>query len=111
MAPRRFTVEWSEAAFDDLHGILEFIEKDHPVASTAILERIRKAAATLDRNPNRGRVVPELAVHGIEFCREIVLAPWRILYEIRGDIVRVHMVVDSRRDLEELLIARILRKR
>jgi toxin ParE1/3/4 len=42
--------------------------------------------STLDRFPRRGRMVPEF---GDPAVREIQHQPYRIIYEIRGDVVAI----------------------
>lgn len=57
----------------------------------------------------RGHIPPEMARLGVHDFREIHYKPYRILYEIIGTEVIVHAVVDGRRDLRDILAARLLR--
>jgi toxin ParE1/3/4 len=41
--------------------------------------------------------------------RELVVKPYRILYRVSSDTVTVLAVFDGRRDLEDLLLERLLR--
>jgi len=41
--------------------------------------------------------------------RELVVKPYRLVYRIEGDTVTVLAVFDGRRDLEDLLLERLLR--
>jgi toxin ParE1/3/4 len=41
--------------------------------------------------------------------REIVARPYRILYRVSGDTVTVLAAFDGRRDLEDVLLERLLR--
>src|SRR5438105_3923101 len=111
MAGLQFDVEWAEAALGDLDAILNYVEEESPGAADPLIGRIMGAASALFRFPRRGRVVPEFAGHGIEAYREVVLAPWRIIYEVRGRKVRAMVVVDARRDVQEVLFERLLRKK
>src|SRR5438874_2544531 len=111
MAGRPYDVKWADAALGDLDAILEFAEAENPGAAAPLIGRIMGAASTVCHMPQRGRVVPEFAEFGLEAYREIVLAPWRIVYEIRGKRVYVMLVVDGRRDVQEVLVERLLRKR
>jgi hypothetical protein len=54
-------------------------------------------------------VVPELAAIGVRGYREIICAPWRIVYRIAGLKVYVLAVLDSRPNVEDLLLDRLLR--
>lgn len=106
---KTFAVEWAEVARDDLGEIVDYIAVDSPTNALAVLDRIQRSAAHLVTAPLRGRVVPELHWNGITTYRELIDAPWRIVYRVDGALVLVVSVVDSRRRLEDLLLARFLR--
>jgi len=59
--------------------------------------------------PQRGHYPPELERVGVRGFREIHCKPYRIIYEIDGSEVFVHCVLDSRRDLVDLLHQRLVR--
>ena len=109
MARHPFSVIWTKAAETDLECIVDFIADDSIDAALSVFARIRERAATLDSFPNKGRVVHELHQHGITQYRELIVAPWRIMYRIDGTKVYVVSVVDSRRNLEDLLLERLSR--
>lgn len=109
MVNRSFRVVWTNTAQDDLEGIVDFIADDSVDAALAVFARIRERAATLYDFPSKGRVVPELHQHGIVMYRELILPPWRIIYRIDGSTVYVTAIFDSRRNLEDLLLARLSR--
>ncbi len=111
MSPERvFEVEWTEVALADLEELLGFIEREDPSAARAVLQRLEQAAQRLERHPQRGRVVPELARFEIRLYRELIVRPWRILYRVGQRRVFVMAVLDGRRDLEALLLSRLLRQ-
>ena len=66
-------------------------------------------AARLESEPRRGRIVPELARFGIRTWRELIVRPYRIVYRIDGDTVAVLAVFDGRRELEDVLLERLVR--
>ena len=45
---------------------------------------------------------------GISLYREIVIIPWRVIYKIERDRVYIVSVIDSRRNVEDVLLARLL---
>ncbi len=104
-----FDVLWATVAEQDLLGIVEFIANDSPQSALEILDRVRAATARLDHSPKRGRVVPELLAHGITRYREIVVKPWRVIYRVEARSVYVLSVIDGRRNVEDVLLARLLR--
>ena len=104
----RLTVYWTDRARRDLVDIARFIARDSAETARAIKGRLRSRGETLDEHAERGRVVPELAAYGVFVVRELVDAPWRITYRIDGDRVFILGVLDGRRDLEDILLARML---
>lgn len=109
MARRKWRVVWTEAATHDLVEIVSFVARKAPANARRLLLRLRSRADSLERSPQRGRVVPELASAGTRTWRELVVKPHRIVYRIRKDIVLVGAVMDGRRDLEDLLLERLTR--
>ncbi|MHC4342598.1 MAG: type II toxin-antitoxin system RelE/ParE family toxin [Planctomycetota bacterium] len=109
MARKRLRVQWAEAAVRDLEEIVAFLALDSEPVAEALLRRIEKRAAMLESNPTRGRVVPELARFQMRTWRELVIKPYRLVYRMEGDTVIVLAVFDARRDLEDLLLERLLR--
>lgn len=107
---RNFTVQWAASAESDLTSIIDYIAGDDPQKALVVLQRIRKTASALNRFPARGRIVPELLEQGVELYRELIIAPWRVLYRISGKTVLVLAVIDARRNVEDLLLERFLSK-
>jgi toxin ParE1/3/4 len=104
-----FKVLWTFAASQDLESIVDFIARDNPNAARPVLDSLRKRADTLKTFPERGRVVPELAHVGLYIYRELLVTPWRIIYRVSNIFVYVMMVIDGRRNVEDLLLERLLR--
>jgi len=70
---------WNAAARDDLRAIAAYIAKDRPSFAEGYCLQLIEFAESAGDFPRLGRVVPEL---GDENVREIVRAPYRIIYEI-----------------------------
>ncbi|MFQ5686592.1 MAG: type II toxin-antitoxin system prevent-host-death family antitoxin [Candidatus Scalindua sp.] len=68
----------------------------------------RKKSSALYRLPERGRIVPELKEYNILQYREIIIDPWRVIYKVAGKKVFVMAVVDSRRNVEDILLDRLV---
>ena len=109
----KFEVLWTEPAVDDLTEILDYIRrKERPDTARKILRELKRIGDRLKDFPNRGRVVPELLrVMGIRQYREIIHKRWRMTYRIESERVYVLRVVDSSRNLEDLLLMSGLRGR
>ncbi len=110
MARRSFRVQWAEAAVRDLEELISYIAADSPLNAERILDKLEKRAQTLESTPVRGRVVPELAHFGIRNWRELIVKPYRIIYRIDKDTINVLAVLDGRRDLQDLLLERLIRE-
>lgn len=101
-----YTVVWAGVAEKDLINIIEYIAEDSPQNALNILTKIKKQSSALCSNPKRGRVVPELYDQGISQYRELIIAPWRLIYRISEQNVYVLSVIDSRRNVEDILMKR-----
>ena len=102
-------MQWAEGAVRDLAELVSYIATDSELNASRVLNRLEKRAAALESNPGRGRVVPELVHFGMRTWRELVVRPYRVVYRIEMDTVTVFAVLDGRRDLEDLLLERLLR--
>jgi plasmid stabilization system protein ParE len=106
---RRFRVLWAEAATRDFEELIGYIADDSIANAARLLTRLEARAAGLERTPLRGRVVPELAQFGIHTLRELIERPYRIVYRVASDTVIVVALFDGRRDLEDVLLERLVR--
>lgn len=106
---RKFKVNWADPARRDLLEIADFIAFDDLATAKKIVSLIDDRVLSLQFSPKRGRIVSELAKHGINTFRELVVSPWRIVYKVDDSIVYIELVADGRRDLEDLLFRRIMR--
>lgn len=104
---RAYQVAWAGAAENDLKEILEYIAIDNPLSVLKMFQEIKQKASSLYTFPERGRVVPELLDQSILIYRELVVPPWRIIYRISDKIVYVLSVLDSRRNVEDILLKRL----
>jgi toxin ParE1/3/4 len=109
VSPPRFEVLWAETAIRDLEQIVDYVEQDAPMAAQRIFDSIAEHSRALDLFPLRGRIVPELARYEITIYRELIIAPYRMIYRTSADSVLVVGVFDSRRNFEDILLARFLR--
>ena len=108
---KNYKVLWAKAAEEDLKSIIEYICVDSPSAARDSLNKIKAKASNLCSFPQRGRVVPELKDHGILQYRELIIPPWRVIYRISEEQVYVLLVIDSRRNVEDVLLERLVRKK
>jgi toxin ParE1/3/4 len=111
MGRRRYRVFWARAASQDLVDLVTFIAADSPINARRVLQRLREKASTLDVAPEHGRIVPELGKFGIRAFRELIVKPYRLVYRLAEGRVSVVAVFDGRRDLEDVLLERLVRDR
>jgi len=96
--PETRPILWTGPALADLREIREWVERDSPDAARRLAARIRERVNDLAVFPSSGRVVPEI---GIERYREVIVRPYRVIYEIRENDLVILRVRHSRRDLPE----------
>ncbi len=104
---KKYQVMWSNIAENDLKSIIEYIAEDSPHTALKIFNNIKSKASDPNTFPERGRLVPELKHQGILQYRELIIAPWRLLYRISEKDVFVLSVLDSRRNVEDILLERL----
>lgn len=105
---KSFEVRWATVAENDLLGILLYIADESPRNALRVMTKIRNRTARLKHSPMQGRIVPELLSQGISQYREVVVSPWRVIYRVEGSRVFVVSVIDSRRNVEDILLGRLL---
>jgi toxin ParE1/3/4 len=103
-----YEVEWAGVVEGDLRGIINYISTDSPANALKILHKIRQKVSSLNSSPQRGRILPELQAQGITLYRELIVPPWRIIYRISDIKVYVLSVLDSRQNVEDILLNRMI---
>jgi len=104
-------IVWTNVAENDLKGIIEYISVDSPHNALKILRKIKQKTSNLYTLPERGRIVPELQDQGIFQYRELIIPPWRLIYRIDERKIFVLSVIDSRQNVEDILLKRLIYKK
>ncbi|MEA1991159.1 MAG: type II toxin-antitoxin system RelE/ParE family toxin [Thermodesulfobacteriota bacterium] len=107
---REYNIIWADIAEKDLKNIIEYIADDSPINALKVFKKIKEKASSLYSFPDRGRLVPELKDQGILQYRELIHSPWRIIYRITESTVYVLSVLDARRNIEDILLKRLLKQ-
>jgi toxin ParE1/3/4 len=89
---------WSPRAMAELEAEAAWIAKERPRAAEQIIERIRSATLVLADHPLAGKPLREYPRHG---ARELVVAPYRVIYVPTGEDVQVVTVKHSREKLRK----------
>jgi toxin ParE1/3/4 len=106
---KRYTLQWSPVAQRDLDQIIEYlVDQDSIDAAVDLHDKILARIETLVLHPHRCRIPPELRKLGITEYRELIIPPYSVFIRIRGRWVGIVGVLDRRRDLEEVLLQRVL---
>lgn len=94
----------------DLVALRSYIVKNFSVTTwQATYTKLKASIRNLATFPRLGGVPDELATLNLTQYRQILSGMNRIIYEIRQDAVYVHLIVDVRRDLKDVLMQRLLR--
>ncbi len=104
-----FKVIWTKNAEFDLESIIEYIKTDSIKTAKEIFFEIKSRCDNLSIFPASRRVVPELEQIGILKYRELIYQRWRIIYKIDNDKIFIVAVVDSSRNIEDILFQRLLK--
>jgi toxin ParE1/3/4 len=96
-------VVFSPRAIERFIEIEDFlIARGAPAKAVQDIERLKNAARSLQAMPRKGRVVIEL---GDPDVRELVVAPYRLVYAVRESAIEVLTVIHGRQrfPLDEFL--------
>ena len=106
---KQYKVQWTKNAIYDLEDIIEYIKIDSIKMAKNIFYEIKDECQKLYFLPERKRIVPELQQLGITKYRKLIYKRWRIIFKIQEDKVFILLVVDSSRNLEDILYQRLLK--
>jgi toxin ParE1/3/4 len=107
--PARYEVLLTEGAERDLESIYDYIaEFDSPANADRVLDRLAKTLESLTTFPERGSHPKELLALGIREYRQALFKPYRLIYRVGGKQVYVYLIADGRRDMQSLLVRRLL---
>ena len=97
----------AELDLKELRGyIVRNFGKDAWQASYA---KIKDAVNTIGTFPLGGNIPEELERLNLTQYRQVVSGMNRIIYEARQEIIYIHIVCDTRKDMKSLLTRRLLR--
>ncbi len=107
---KQFAVLLTDDAQTDLQDLYDSIaEHDAPRKADGVLDKLEGVVESLSHFPERGAITIELRDLGIKDYREVYFKPYRVIYRILGAKVFVYLIVDGRRDMQTLLMQRLVR--
>ena len=92
-------IEWSNEAVTHLAQIHSFIAADSPHYAEKFILELMNAVDHLASFPEVGRQLPDVADPSV---RELVVAPYRVVYQVGGSVISIAAVVHSSRDLNSI---------
>ena len=103
------TVRLSPNAEQDLESIADYVALHRSTEEALqLLADLLAKAVTLKEYPRRGAVPKEVELLDVGEVRQTLLLPYRVIYEIVGDVIVVTLTADRRRDMQTLLEQRLL---
>lgn len=105
----KYEVIWTENAQHDLELVIEHIKLDSVSIAKDVFFEIKDTCEQLNILPMRCRIVPELQSIGIVKYRELIYKRWRIIFKVKDSQVYILILVDSSRNLEDILFQRLLK--
>jgi toxin ParE1/3/4 len=105
----RYEVVLTEDAERDLEDVYAYIAGNDSLKSAEhVLERLVELTEALAASPERGAQPKELRSVGMQEYRQVFFKPYRVIYRVHGDQVVVYVIADGRRDMQTLLVRRLL---
>jgi len=104
-------IEWTPDGIDSLNEILEhYSDRAGENVANNIYERIIKEIELLELEKIKTKRTQELKDIGILDVYELVVKPWKVYYKISENNKKVYIlfVLDGRRNLEEILISKVI---
>ena len=94
-------VIWTDEAIADLRQLVALIAQDNPVAAVKFGEEVIRKSMLLSAHPRLGRMLRETKR---DTLREIIIRPYRLIYEIddSSQTVRVRVLWHGARQEPEI---------
>lgn len=106
----KYKVLWMEVAQIDLQSIFEYIAIDSEQHAIKVYKSIKSSIKRLEDFPKSGQIVPELAKQNVRGIRQVVIMKWRVIYKVFETKIHIEGVIDSRRNIEDILNNRFLNR-
>lgn len=104
-----YEVRVTDSAERDLERIYDYlVEAESVTRADVVLDQLMHVVEQLSLFPNRGKYPDELVDMGRRQFRQVNFKPFRVIYEVRGQAVIVHVIADGRRNMRALLFRRLM---
>jgi toxin ParE1/3/4 len=105
---KKYEVRISNFAESDINEIMGYLIIKNREFCLSLYAKLKSKISQLEYFPEKGRIVPELEKNGINNYKELIEGNYRIIYSINNEHVNVLSIIDSRRNLEEILIKKVI---
>lgn len=107
---KTYKVYFDIDAEEDMFDIYRYVALNDSVErAEKLFQSLRSTCYKLKTSPMRGNVSPEMLEIGVTDFREVHYKPYRIIYSIEANTVYIHCIIDGRRDIQTILLERLLR--
>ena len=105
-----FKVVILESAEQDLKELRTYIVKNFSADTwRTSYAKIKEVIRNLQNFPQAGSIPEEIEKLNLTQYRQVLSGINRIIYEIRQDVIYIHIIADTRRDMTTLLNKRLIR--
>ena len=100
---------WSQDSGDELLEIISYIKNNTgKMTAEKIYKKITDEVKRISFNATGRRIAPMLKQFGITDIHQFTVNPWVIYYRIEKNVMKIISIIDSRRNLEEMLYKKII---
>ena len=89
---------WTKESLLKLQEIEVYIAPDNPQAAIELIDKMILLAESLPRNPEKGRIVPELSISQI---RELIFKNYRLVYLLKENSIEILTVFEGHQLLKK----------
>ena len=101
-----FMLQEAEQGLEGIYGYI--LGSGNPGAANNMIRLIRQTCQSLCRMPERGHIPPELARADSYEYRQIIVKPYRIIYQVVETDVFIFGIIHGRHIVDEVLEQRLL---
>jgi plasmid stabilization system protein ParE len=104
-----FRVEILHSAKSDLKEIKSHLTRQFSAASwQQTYDSLKQALRRIETQPYAGSMPEEIERLNLSQYRQVVCGMNRIIYEVRDKTIYVHIIADTRKNLQSLLLKRLI---
>ena len=106
---QKIEIIWSKDAGDELIEIISYIKYNTgKMTAEKIYKKITDEAKKASENAAGRRISPLLREFGITDIHQLNVNPWIIYYRTEKKVMKIISIIDSRRNLEEVLYKKVI---